>query len=59
MIPHVILQFSFDGDHRKIGVNNRKGIPQTQKMMDIRVPFQVAGVKMLFKFIMNRGSGVS
>ena len=38
MIPQVILQFSFDGDHRKIDVNNRKGIPQTWKMMEIRVP---------------------
>jgi len=38
MIPHVILQFSFDGDHRKIDVNNWKSIPQTRKMMEIRVP---------------------
>ena len=38
MILHVIRQFSFDGDHRKIDVNSRKGIPQMQKMMEIRVP---------------------
>ena len=25
MIPRVTLQFSFDGDHWKIDVNNRKG----------------------------------
>jgi len=41
MIPHVILQFSLDGDHRKIDVNNRKDIPQTQKMTEIRVPVWV------------------
>ena len=38
MIPRVILQFSFDGGHRKIDVNNRKGIPQIRKTMEIRVP---------------------
>ena len=59
MIPHVILRFSFDGDHRKIDVNNKKGIPQMQKTMEIRVPVQVTDVKMMFKFIMSRGSGVS
>ena len=26
---------------------NRKGIPQTQKMMEIRVPIRVTGVKMV------------
>jgi len=35
MIPHVIL---LDGDQRKIDVNNRKGIPQMRKTMEIRVP---------------------
>jgi len=60
MIPHVILQFSFDGDHRKIDVNNRKGIPQMRKTMEIRVPIRVTGVKMVCnQFIMSRRSGVS
>ena len=59
MIPHIILRFSLDGDHRKIDVNNRKSIPQTQKTMEIRVPVPVTGVKMVFKFIMSRGFGAS
>jgi len=51
MIPHVILQFSFsDGDNWKADVNNWKGIQQLQKMTEIRVPVQVTGVKIVFKF---------
>ena len=53
IIPYVILQFSFDGDHRKIDVSNRKGIPQAWKTMEIRVPVRVAGVKIMFEFIMS------
>jgi len=30
-----------------------------QKTMEIRVPVQVTGVKMVFKFIISRGSGGS
>jgi len=59
MIPHVILRLCFDGDNWKFDVNNRKGIPQMRKTMKIRVPVWVSGVKVMFKFIMSRGSGVS
>jgi len=33
MIIIVKVKFSFDGDHRKMDVINRKGIPQMQKTM--------------------------
>ena len=45
MVPHVIFQFCFDGDDWKVNVNNTKGIPQTWKMMEIRVPVWVTGVR--------------
>jgi len=46
MIPHVFFQFSFNGDNWKIGIYNRKGIPQKGKMMKIRISFQIASVKL-------------
>jgi len=59
MIPHVFPQFSFNGGDRKIGIYNRKGIPQTEKTMKIRVSVKIASVKMMFKFVVNRRSSVS
>ena len=55
MIPHAILQFSFDGDHWKTDVSSSKGIPQMEKT---RLPVWVTGVKIVFKF-MSRGCGAS
>jgi len=59
MIPYVIFQLCFNGDDWKVDVNNRKDIPQTWKTMEIRDPVWATGVKVVFKFVMSRGSGVS
>jgi len=44
---------------RLVSIYNREGIPQAGKMMKVRVSVQIASMKMMFKFVVNRRSSVS
>jgi len=42
----------------KVDIKDGKGIPQTRKAVKIWIAIRVAGVKVMFEFIVNGGSGL-